>query len=240
VARESTNPSGAHVCEFDVQIGRVLVACARRGFVTTSTELVVAEKGERRIIDLPLVRASASIRGHVAVADVIFDGVARKPGVFVSAYAKSGQGFDAVTTQPVAANDTGRFEIIGLAPRDYVVVAETYGSVPAISRVRATDPPPEIELAMDPGEEVRVRVARPAVTFGLADVMWRVVDPQGVPVVNGLHPGSGVSFSSGELRATLAPGRYQALFWSRGCRELTCEFDVPAAGPIEVRLERAR
>lgn len=240
VARESTNPSGARVSEFDVYTGRVLVTFARRGFVTTTKELVVAEKGERRIVELPLVRASASIHGHVTVADVIFDGVARKPGVNVSVYAMSTQGFEAVTTMPVAVNDAGRFEITGLAPRDYAVVAESYGSTSAIAHTHAADPPPEIELEIGKGENVRFLVPRPAMTYGLADVMWRIVNAEGVPVLNWLHSHSQQSNQSGQLSATLAPGHYQALFWSRGCRELTREFDVPAPGPIEVRLERAR
>jgi len=240
VAREATDPSGARVCEVDAQIGRMIVAFERRGFVPATVDVSMARSGERRVVEIPLTRASASIRGHVAVEDVLFDGVAQKPAAFVSVYAASQRGFEEVTTAPVAVNDAGRFEVTGLAPREYVLVVESHGVSPTIRRARAAETPPELELSFAQGSEVELHFARPRLTFGLTDVMWRVVDAEGLPVVNRFHARGQWPVASDGFRETLAPGHYRIVVWSRGCREATREFDVPPEGPVEIALERAR
>jgi RNA polymerase sigma-70 factor (ECF subfamily) len=240
VAREVTDPSGARVCEVDVRIGRLLVAFERRGFVAATVDVTLTRQGERHVVEIPLVRASASIRGHVTVEEVQFFGVAQKPAAFVSVYAASQHGFEEVTTAPVAVNEAGRFEITGLAPREYVLVLESHGVAPTIQRVRAAETPPEFELSFAQGDEVQLHFARPRLTFGLTDVMWRIVDAEGLPVANRFHARGQWPVESDRFRETLAPGHYQIVVWSRGCREATREFDVPAEGPVEIELERAR
>ncbi|HET6164897.1 MAG TPA: hypothetical protein VFG37_14605, partial [Planctomycetota bacterium] len=237
---EATDPSGARVCEVDVQIGRMLVAFERRGFVPTTVDVSMTRSGERRVVEIPRVRASASIRGHVAVEEVQFFGVAQKPAAFVSVYAAAQHGFEEVTTAPVAVNEAGRFEVTGLAPREYVLVVESHGASPTIQRVRAAETPPELELSLAQGSEVQLHFARPRLTFGLPDVMWRIVDAEGLPVVNRFHARGQWPVESDGFRETLVPGHYQIVVWSGGCREATREFDVPAAEPVEIALERAR
>jgi RNA polymerase sigma-70 factor (ECF subfamily) len=240
VAREATDPSGARVCEVDAPIGRVLVAFERRGYVPATVDVSMTRAGERRVVEIPLTRASASIRGHVAVEDVLFNGVAQKPAAFVSVYAASQRGFEEVTTAPVMVNEAGRFEITGLAQREYVLVLESHGVAPTIQRVRAAETPPELELSFAQGSEVELHFARPRLTFGLTDVMWRIVDAEGLPVANRFHARGQWPVQLDRFSETLVPGHYQIVVWSRGCREATREFDVPAEEPVEIALERAR
>ena len=240
VAREARNPSGQIVCEFDVHVGRMIVTFNRHRFVTTTAEVVVNDAGERHIVELPLVPATASIRGHVAVEDVTVEDMKWKPAVLLSIYVPSPQGFDAVSTAPILVNEAGRFEIAGLAPQEYAVVVASPRSVPVVEHVRAADPPPELDLSLEHGESVEFHVARPRGICGLADVMWRILDAEGVPLDNSFHPGVQRTTQDGKVGATLAPGHYKALFWSGGCREAMREFDVPTEGLIEVQLARAR
>jgi len=49
-----------------------------------------------------------------------------------------------------------------------------------------------------------------------------------------------VSFATGHAGAFLVPGHYRLFVWSKDSREATTEFDLPAAGPLELRLEPER
>jgi hypothetical protein len=66
----------------------------------------------------------------------------------------------------------------------------------------------------------------------------RIVDAAGVPVVNEFGAFLQSWCDRETFSATLAPGRYRVFVWVHGCREGSVEFDVPAAGTVEIPVER--
>jgi len=139
------------------------------------------------------------------------------------------------------ANASGTFEIDRIAADDYVVVVKfNTPAAPGVAHVRAADPPPYVELRAVPASDVTVSLTSDP-PIGRIDTAYRIVDADGIPVVNMFSPFRNfVMGEKAQASASLAPGRYRLFVWCVGYREATTEITVPPSGPLELRLERAR
>jgi hypothetical protein len=138
------------------------------------------------------------------------------------------------------ANGTGTFEIDRIAPTTTWSSSSSTRPPRRASRVRAADPPPYVELRAVPASEVTVNLTSDP-PIGRVDTMYRLVDTDGIPVVNMFSPFRNyVVGEKPQASACLAPGRYRLFVWCVGYREAATEITVPPAGPLELRLERSR
>jgi RNA polymerase sigma-70 factor (ECF subfamily) len=232
------SPKGGR--EFDGPLGRISIRVKHPGFAMSATEIELTREGERREVILPLDRAVAGLRGRMLDTD-------GKPtsDAEVRLYRRTLGSYVDCLAMPIETNASGAFEVLGLAADEYVVVVQshevnqTFGAISAgVARVRAANPPTEFEVRGRPATLVSVRFVRAPPTVD-RPTMFRFVDEDGIPVLN-MFGTMCNSFATGHAGAFLVPGHYHLFVWSKGCREATTEFDVPAAGPLELRLESER
>jgi RNA polymerase sigma-70 factor (ECF subfamily) len=233
MARCVVTPAGA--CEFGGALGRLFVRVRHPGFAPASAEVELREAGERREVTLRLGRPTAGVRGRALLPDGKPD-----PEATVHLFRKTVGGWIDETPLPVQANAAGTFEIDRIAAADYVVVVKFNTlAAPGVARVRAADSPPYVELRAVPASEVAVSLTSDP-PIGQVDTMYRIVDADGIPVVNMFSPFRHyVVAEKPQASACLAPGRYRLFVWCVGYREATTELTVPLAGPLELQLERA-
>lgn len=226
--------------DFTGPLGRIAIRVRHPGYATSATEIETARDGERREVTLPLDRAVAGLRGRM------LDSAGKpQPCAEVRIYRRTLGSYVDCLALPVETNASGAFEVLGLAADEYVVVVQSgevsemlgvFGA--GVARVRAADPPTEFEVRGRPATHVSVRLVR-ASGVGERPTMFRFVDDDGIPVVN-MFGAMCKSYAAGSAGAFLVPGHYRLFVWSKGSREATTEFDVPAAGPLELRLEPER
>jgi hypothetical protein len=232
------SPKGGR--EFTGPLGRFAIRVKHPGFAISATEIEVTREGERREVTLPLDRAVAGLRGRMLDASG-----KPKSDAEVRLYRRTLGSYVDCLALPIETNASGAFEVLGLAADEYVVVvqsnevSQTFGLISAgVARVRAADPPTEFEVRGRPATLVSVRFVRAPPPID-RPTMFRFVDDDGIPVLN-MFGTMQKSFSTGHAGAFLVPGHYRLFVWSKDSREATTEFDVPAAGPLELRLEPER
>jgi hypothetical protein len=226
-------PDGA--VAFFAPLERVKVRAMRQGFVSSCPELVLSQAGERREVTVTLSPADCGIRGRALNRDGSPIGE-----VEVDVYRATEHGLEGVPAEPAHTNPDGSFHVHGLAAGVYTVVASHGKDAAAIARATAASPPPTIELRSPEGHPTGFRVVAPRAPDGRTDRMVRIVDDSGIPVCDEFGAYGQTMHSSETFDATLAPGRYRVFVWFHGCREGSVEFDVPAAGVVEIPVERAR
>jgi hypothetical protein len=229
-----TSAHDSTVREFTIPLGRAMVIASRTGFTAGCPILELTRAGERREVTIALAKADASIRGRV-----VDESGKPMQRLSIRLYRPSASGFEPVTILPPETNELGAFQIGPLAPEEYLLVADPWEHAPIVRRVRAESSPTELELAATPAERTELRWSRPSDRAN-ANVMWRIFDRDGVPVVDSWTAFSQSSTQGGSHSAGLPAGHYRAFIACEDCREAVVEFDVPASAPIEVRLERAR
>ena len=234
MARCVVTPAGA--CEFGGALGRLFVRVRPPGFAAASAEVELLQAGARREVTLRLGKTTARVRGRALLPDGKPD-----PEAKVHLFRKTIGGWVDEAPVPVQANGTGTFEIDRIVADDYVVVVKFNApAAPGVAHVRAADPPPYVELRAVPASEVTVSLTSDA-PIGQVDTMYRFVDADGIPVVNMFSAFRNyVLGEKPQASACLAPGRYRLFVWCVGYREASTEITVPPAGPLELRLERAR
>jgi RNA polymerase sigma-70 factor (ECF subfamily) len=221
------------VREFTIPLGRAMVVASRRGFTAGCPIVELARAGERREVTIALAKADASIRGRV-----VDESGKPMPGLSIRLYRPSASGFEPVTILAPETNELGAFQIGPLAPEEYLLVADPWEHEPIVQRVRAESSPTALELAATPAKRTELRWSTPSDRKN-ADVMWRIFDRDGVPVVDSWTAFTETSTQGGGHSACLPAGHYRAFIACQDCREVVAEFDVPASAPIEIRLERA-
>lgn len=226
-------PEGA--VAFFAPLERVKVRAMRQGFVSSCPELVLTKAGERNEVTVTLSPADCGIRGRALNQDgsPIAD-------VEVDVYRATEHGLEGVPAEPAHTNPDGSFHVHGLAAGAYTVVVSHGKDAPAIAHATAASPPPTIELRSPEGQLTSFRVVAPRAPDGRTDRMVRIVDDSGIPVCDEFGAYGQTVHQSENFDATLAPGRYRVFVWFHGCREGSVEFDVPAAGTVEIPVERAR
>src|SRR5262249_46083138 len=147
-------------------------------------------------------------------------------GLAIRLYRPSPAGFEPVTILPPETDEHGAFQIGPLAREEYLLVANPWEHEPIVRRVRAEPSPTALELAATPAEPTILHWSNPA-DRPHADVMWRILDCEGVPVVDLWTAFSESSTQGGGCSACLPAGHYRAFVASQDCREAVVEFDVP-------------
>jgi hypothetical protein len=226
-------PEGA--VAFFAPLERVKVRAMRKGFVSSCPELVLTKAGERNEVTVTLSPADCGIRGRALNQDgsPIAD-------VEVDVYRATEHGLEGVPAEPAHTNPDGSFHVHGLAAGAYTVVVSHGKDAPAIAHATAASPSPTLELRSPEGHLTSFRVVAPRAPDGRTDRMVRIVDDSGIPVCDEFGAYGQTVHQSENFDATLAPGRYRVFVWFHGCREGSVEFDVPAAGAVEIPVERAR
>jgi hypothetical protein len=222
------------VAEFVISPARIAIRADLLGYAPIVTEVVIGPDERRREITIPLDRATAGLRGRALRGDG--SPIQRSS---VTLYRVTPNGVVEVTGSGSGTNAYGEFEFVGLAAAEHVVVVTAPDEACAVARVRAADPPPEFELHAVPGTRTEIHLKPPPVRQGIG-TMYRIVDEDGIPLVNTF---GGWGTSAGDFETTeaiLRPGSYRILVWRPFCREASREFDVPSDEPIEVELESAR
>lgn len=224
-------PDGA--VAFIAPLERVKVHAARAGLVSSCPEIVFTKAGERREVTLTLAPADCGIRGRARNHDgsPIVD-------ADVDLYRATADGLEGVPVEPAHTNRDGSFHFHGLAAGDYTIVVSHGKDAAAIAHATAATPPPTVELRSPEGEPTRFHVVAPPAPGGRSDLSYRIVNESGVPVCDQFGAYGRIVQQSETFDATLAPGRFRVLVWFHGCRDGSVEFDVPAAGTVEIPLER--
>lgn len=232
-------PAGVDVADgavaFVAPLARVRVSTMRRGFISTTPEVVLTRAGERREVTLTLSTANCGIRGRA----LNHDG-SPIPSAEVSVYRAIDPGFEGVPVMPAETDADGSFHVRGLAPGEYTLVVSDGNDAPAVARATAAESPPTVELRSAEGERVHFRIVGPPAADGRTDMTFRIADASGLPVVNYFGAFVQSSWGATTFGATLVPGRYRVFVWPHGCREGSVEFDVPAGGTVDIPVERAR
>jgi RNA polymerase sigma-70 factor (ECF subfamily) len=229
-----TSAHDSTVREFTIPLGRAMVVASRKGFTAGCPILELARAGERREVTIALAKADASIRGRVVDASG-----KPMPGLSIRLYRPTTSGFEPVTVLAPETDERGAFQIGPLAPEEYLLVADPWEHEPIVRRVRAESSPTALELTSAPAKRTELRWSTPSVRKN-ADVMWRIFDRDGVPVVDSWTAFTESSTQGGGHSACLPAGHYRAFIACQDCSEAVVEFDVPASAPVEIRLERAR
>lgn len=221
---------------FIVPLGRVAVRVIRNGCVSSCPELVLSEPGERVEVTVTLSSADCGIRGRARDHDGHPLASAN-----VNVYRATGRGLEGVPIEPAQTNSDGSFHLRGLAAGEYTVVVDGGSDAAAVAKATAASPPlPPIEVSSTTGVATNFRITAPPSPDRNCSLTMRIVDGAGVPVVNELGAFLQMWSDREAFSATLAPGRYRVYVWIHGCREGSVDFDVPAAGTVEIPVERAR
>jgi len=219
---------------FIVPLGHVAVRVIRRGFVSSCPELVLSKPGERVEIAVTLSPADCGIRGRA----LDHDGHPLA-STNVNVYRETGRGLEGIPIEPAQTNSDGSFHVRGLAAGEYAVVVDGGKDAAAVAKATAASPTlPPLELTSTVGVATSFHVAAPPAPDRNSTLTMRIVDSAGVPVVNELGAFLQMWCDRETFSATLAPGRYRVFVWVRACREASVEFDVPAAGTVEIPVER--
>jgi hypothetical protein len=224
-------PDGA--VAFIAPLERVKVHATRPGLVSSCPETVLSKAGERREVTVTLSPAVCGIRGLALNNDgsPISD-------VDVDVYRATDHGLEGVPVEPGHTNRDGSFHIRGLAASTYTVVVSR-GKDAAIAQAKQ-HPPPTIELRSPKGLPTGFQIVAPRAPDGRTDLTFRIVNESGIPVYDQFGAFVRSSYQAETFDAVLASGRYRVFVWCHGCREGSVEFDVPAAGSIQIPVERAR
>jgi hypothetical protein len=223
------------VADFVTVSARLAIRAVLTGYASTSTEVVLAPDERRREVTLLLDRATSALRGRA----LRVDGSPVQQS-YVTIYRVTPGGAVEVAGSGTRTNAYGEFEFVGLAAAEHVVVVDAPDEACAVARVRAADPPPEVELRAAPGRRTEFHLTPPPSKPRWQEQMFRIVDDDGVPVIN-TFGGYGTSSAAPEtLEAILRPGAYRITVWRRDYSETTRSFAVPSDKPIEVELEPAR
>jgi hypothetical protein len=160
--------------------------------------------------------------------------------VDVDVYRATDHGLEGVPVEPGHTNRDGSFHIRGLAASTYTVVVSRGKDAAAIAQATAASPPPTIELRSPKGVPTGFQIVAPRAPDGRTDLTYRIVNESGIPVCDQFGAFVRSSYQAETIDALLAPGRYRVFVWFHGCREGSVEFDVPAAGSVQIPVERAR
>lgn len=234
----SSRDTTTGTAEFVASPGRIKIRADIAGYASTAKEIVVAPDERRHEITLALDRATAGLRGRA----LRVDGSPIRM-MYVRLYRVLPDGVVETTGLDRGTNSDGEFEVLGLAAADHVVVVESEdGQERAIGRARAADPPTELELRAESGTrtEIHLKVPAPPAAGNFINQMFRIVDEEGVPLVDMFAGWFSSSGGTDTLAPTLLPGSYRVFVWRNGFSEATRAFDVPSEDPIELELEPAR
>jgi len=224
-------PDGA--VAFIAPLERVKVHARRPGFVSSCPEVVLSKAGARREVTVTLSPADCGIRGRA-----LNDDGSPISDVDVDVFRATDHGLEGVPVEPGHTNRDGSFHIHGLAAGAYTVVVSHGKDAAAIAQATAASPPPTIELRSPKGEPTAFHIVAPRASDGRTDLTYRIVNQSGLPVYDQFGASNRSSYQAETFSATLVHGRYRVFVWFHECREGSVEFEVPAAGTVEIPVER--
>lgn len=226
----------------DLERGLVFYSC-RRGVVHVKADSITGHAAGHYYFDVPdpprtepvtveVPRADAGVRGVVRHAD---GSPFSKVPILVCRRERD-QLVDA-TGDDVYTNSDGEFEFSNLAKGDHFLVVQAWpAEAPCIARFTAGLPFPFLEMRTSLVPSTLFRIVAESSTSG-APTHFRIVDHEGVDL---MHPDNNDDLRMGktnEVSVPLTTGRYTVVVDREGCRQRRVEFDVPAPGPVEIRLE---